>query len=263
MRAIGWFGAAVLAAMAAPAAAELPVDLELVLAVDVSGSMDRDEQALQRRGYVEAFLHPEVAAAVRSGPYGRIAVTYVEWAGASAQLVTLPWTLVEDQTTAEDFAAGLAEAPPARFRGTSISGALAFAAPLFADNGYEGLRRVIDVSGDGPNNIGPPVAPVRDAVVAAGIVINGLPVQIDAPYHLALGGTDLAAYYRDCVIGGPGAFVIPVTEEDQLLEAIRRKLVLEIAGLPATIQPAAMTAVAGTTDCMIGERLRRDWERDP
>ncbi len=181
MRAIGWFGAAVLAAMAAPAAAELPVDLELVLAVDVSGSMDRDEQALQRRGYVEAFLHPEVAAAVRSGPYGRIAVTYVEWAGASAQVVTLPWTLVEDQTTAEDFAAGLAEAPPARFRGTSISGALAFAAPMFADNGYEGLRRVIDVSGDGPNNIGPPVAPVRDAVVAAGIVINGLPVQLDAP----------------------------------------------------------------------------------
>jgi hypothetical protein len=107
------------------------------------------------------------------------------------------------------------------------------------------------------------VAPVRDAVVAAGIVINGLPVQIDAPYHLALGGTDLAAYYRDCVIGGPGAFVIPVTEQDQLLEAIRRKLVLEIAGLPATIQPAAVTAVAGTTDCMIGERLRRDWERDP
>jgi hypothetical protein len=263
MRSIRWVGAAMLAAMTAPAAAELPVDLELVLAVDVSGSMDRDEQALQRRGYVEAFLHPEVAAAVRSGPYSRIAVTYVEWGGASAQAVTLPWTLIEDGATAEDFATGLAEAPPSRFRGTSISGALAFVAPMFASNGYEGLRRVIDVSGDGPNNVGPPVEPVRDAVVAAGIVINGLPVQIDAPLHLAVGGTELAAYYRDCVIGGPGAFVLPVTEEDQLLEAIRRKLVLEIAGLPARLVPAAAGGAAAAVDCLIGERLRRNWERDP
>ena len=155
MRAIGCLGVAMVAAMAAPAAAELPVDLELVLAVDVSGSMDREEQALQRRGYVEAFLHPEVAQAVRSGPYGRIAVTYVEWAGPTAQAVAVPWTLIEDAATAEDFAAGLAEAPPSRFRGTSISGALAFAAPMFEGNGYEGLRRVIDVSGDGPEQYRP------------------------------------------------------------------------------------------------------------
>ncbi len=263
MRAVVCLGAVMLAAWPVPAAAELPVDLELVLAVDVSGSMDREEQALQRRGYVEAFLHPEIAAAVRSGPYGRIAVTYVEWAGTGAQVVTIPWTLVEDAATAEDFAVGLAEAPPARFRGTSISGALAFAAPLFADNGYQGLRRVIDVSGDGPNNMGPPITPVRDAVVDSGIVINGLPVQIDAPLYLALGGTALAAYYRDCVIGGPGAFVIPVTEREQLLEAIRRKLVLEIAGLPARVVPTAAGAESAAVDCLLGERLRRNWERDP
>lgn len=250
-------------AVATAAAAELPVDLELILAVDVSGSMDREEQALQRRGYIEAFLHPDVAQAIRTGPYGRVAVTYVEWGGPTAQAITLPWMLLEDAASAEDFAAGLAEAPPRRFRGTSISGALAFTAPLFADNGYEGLRRVIDVSGDGPNNVGPPVAPVRDAVLSAGIIVNGLPLQLDAPLYMAIGGLELASYYRDCVIGGPGAFVIPVTEESQLLEAIRRKLVLEIAGLPPRLVPVAAGGDASATDCMIGERLRRNWERDP
>ena len=210
MRAIGCVGAGMLMFLAGGSAADdLPVDLELILAVDVSGSMDREEQTLQRRGYVEAFQHPEVAQAVRSGPYGRIAVTYVEWAGPTAQAVAVPWTLIEDAATAEDFAAGLAEAPPSRIRGTSISGALAFAAPMFAGNGFDGMRRVIDVSGDGPNNIGPPVEPVRDAVLAAGIVINGLPLQLDAPLYMAIGGLELSVYYRDCVIGGPGAFVIP------------------------------------------------------
>ena len=263
MQAIGCLGVAMVAAMAAPAAAELPVDLELILAVDVSGSMDREEQALQRRGYIEAFLHPDVAQAVRSGPYGRVAVTYVEWAGATAQSVAVPWTVIEDAGTAEDFSAGLAEAPPARFRGTSISGALAFAAPMFEGNGYQGLRRVIDVSGDGPNNVGPPIEPVRNAVLEAGIVINGLPLQLDAPLYMAIGGMELASYYRDCVIGGPGAFVIPVTDPEQLLESIRRKLVLEIAGLPARVVPVAVDREAGEVDCLIGERLRRNWERDP
>ena len=263
MRSIGCLSVAMAVAAATPAEAELPVDLELILAVDVSGSMDQEEQALQRRGYVEAFLHPDLVQAVRSGPYGRVAVTYVEWAGPTAQAVTMPWAVIEDAASAEDFAAGLAEAPLSRFRGTSISGALAFSAPMFEGNGYQGLRRVIDVSGDGPNNIGLPVEPVRDALLAAGIIINGLPLQIDAPLYMALGGLELAAYYRDCVIGGPGAFVIPVTDEDQLLEAIRRKLVLEIAGLPPRLVPVAAGGEASATDCMIGERLRRNWERDP
>ena len=244
------------------AAAQTVVDLELVLAVDVSGSMDRQEQAVQRQGYVEAFMHPEVVDAIRSGPYGRIAVTYVEWAGPPSQSSVLPWTLVEDAATASDFAAGLAEAPFGRYRGTSISAALTFAAALFDDNGYDGLRRVIDVSGDGANNAGAPMAPVRDAVVAAGIVINGLPIVLGPSLQRAVGAPDLAAYYRDCVIGGPGSFVIPVTEAEQLFETIRRKLVLEIAGLPPRFLPVAETATP-TTDCLIGERLRRIWEREP
>jgi hypothetical protein len=252
-----------LAGVAGPAAAELPVDLELVLAVDVSGSMDAEEQALQRRGYIEAFSHPDVVDAVRSGPYGRIAVTYVEWAGPSSQAVAVPWTMVEDGDTANEFAAVLDEAPAARIRGTSISAALAFAAPLFDGNGYAGLRRVIDVSGDGPNNAGAPVEPVRDAVVAAGIVINGLPITLGPSLQSAVGAPDLAAYYRDCVVGGPGAFVIAVDQPDQLLDTIRRKLVLEIAGLPDWLVPAAMSAAQLSMDCLIGERLRRNWERDP
>ncbi|MFO1048939.1 MAG: DUF1194 domain-containing protein [Geminicoccaceae bacterium] len=248
---------------AAVPAAALPVDLELVLAVDVSGSMDQGEQALQRRGYVEALLHPEVGAAIRSGPYGRIAATYVEWAGPGLQRVTVPWALLETAADTEDFAAGLSEAPPARFRGTSISGALAYAARLFEGNGFEGLRRVIDVSGDGANNAGPPVTGARDAVLGEGIVVNGLPIQIDVPLYQAFGGSELATYYRDCVVGGPGAFVLPVIAPDQLLESIRRKLVLEIAADTPLIVPVAAGNTAGATDCMIGERLRRTWEREP
>lgn len=249
-----------LLAVATPALA-VPVDLELILAVDVSGSMDRGEQALQRHGYVEAFLHPEVIAAIRSGPYGRIAAIYVEWAGPGLQRISLPWTLIETATDAEDFAAGVAEVPPTRFRGTSISAALSFTAPLFDDNGFEGLRRVIDVSGDGPNNAGAPVDLARDAAVTDGIIINGLPIQLAPGGPFGLGAGDLATYYRNCVIGGPGAFVIPVTEEEQLLEAIRRKLILEIAGSPGLLVPAA--AESDAADCLIGERLRRVWEREP
>ena len=247
---------------AAPAAA-LPVDLELVLAVDVSGSMDQGEQALQRRGYVEALVHPEVAAAIRSGPYGRIAATYVEWAGPGLQRVTVPWARLESAADAENFAAGLAEAPPARFRGTSISSALAYTARLFDANSFEGLRRVIDISGDGANNAGLPVTGARDAVVGAGIVINGLPIQIDISLYRTPGSGGLATYYRDCVVGGPGAFVLPVVAPDQLLESIRRKLVLEIAAGTPLIVPVSAGNTVGATDCMVGERLRRIWEREP
>ena len=263
-----WFEASILALAAlagghGPAAAETPVDLELVLAVDVSGSMDEDEQALQREGYVAAVTHPEVLAAIRSGPYQRVALAYVEWAGPSAQAVTVPWTLVEDSASAQAFATALAEAPAAHVRGTSISGALLFSAPLFDGNGFEGTRRAIDVSGDGPNNAGAPVVPARDAALARGLTINGLPIALKVAGAWSLAGPDLAAYYRDCVIGGPGAFVLPVSEPEQLAEAIRQKLILEIAGLPPPRAiPAAATAAA-TTDCLIGERLRRTWEREP
>ena len=257
--------AALLLGGAPPAAAETPVDLELVLAVDVSGSMDADEHALQRQGYVAAFRHAEVIGAVRSGPFGRIAVTYVEWAGPGAQAVVLPWALIDDAGGAAAFAAALSQAPLARIRGTSISGALRFTAPLFDGNGFEGTRRVIDVSGDGPNNAGAPVVPARDAALARGITVNGLPIALKSAGAWSLAGPELAAYYRDCVTGGPGSFVLPVSEPDQLAEAIRQKLVLEIAGLPPRAIPVVATAAAaaGGTDCLIGERLRRGWEREP
>ncbi len=249
-------------ALTGPAAAETPVDLELVLAVDVSGSMDADEQQLQRSGYVAAITRPEVLGAIRTGIYGRIALSYVEWAGPTAQSVTIPWRVVDDAATAGSFAAELAEAPFARIRGTSISGGLAFTAKLFDGNGYEGLRRVIDISGDGPNNMGAPVVPARDAVLAQGIVINGLPIMLRPSMWGGRLMVGLDLYYTDCVIGGPGSFLLPVQEPEQLAEAIRQKLLLEIAGLEPRVVLAQLQG-RERVDCMIGERMWRGWYSDP
>ncbi len=264
---------AVAAALAAPAAADdVPVDLELVLAVDVSGSMDAGEQGLQRGGYVQAFLHPEVIAAMSSGFYGRIAVTYVEWAGPRAQAVAIPWRGLDGRASAEAFAAALKAAPTAHIRGTSISGALAFAGTLFDGNAFAGARQVIDISGDGPNNMGLPVVPVRDAVLARGVTINGLPLTLragspwSAPYG-GLGAGLLDVYYEDCVIGGPGAFFLSVQAPEQLADAIRRKLVLEIAGRAPTLVPAQLAQPplradergSSRIDCLIGEKRRPAW----
>ena len=238
-------------------AQDLPVDLELVLAVDVSGSMDADERQLQRSGYVEALRHPDVIAAIRAGAYGRVALAFVEWAGPAAQTVIVPWRLIDRPAAAEAAAAALSAAPSPTIRGTSISAALLFTGGLFAGNGFAGSRLAIDVSGDGPNNIGPPVAPARDATVARGIVINGLPIMLKAGSGGLPVGLDL--YYKDCVIGGPGAFMLPVREPQQLAEAIRRKLVLEISGqLPAVTNAAALVPAAAT-DCLVGEKNRPPW----
>ncbi|HMR32799.1 MAG TPA: DUF1194 domain-containing protein [Geminicoccaceae bacterium] len=256
------FGVAVLALAApvAPASAmDTPVDLELVLAVDVSGSMDIEEQQIQRAGYIEAITHPEVLSAIRTGPYGRIALAYVEWGGSGYQTTTIPWRTVEDDDSARQFAAALAEAPIARIRGTSISGALSYSSALFEGNGYEGFRRVIDISGDGPNNMGMPVLPVRDEVLQQGIVINGLPVML-RPSGGYLGINNLDVYYEDCVVGGPGSFVVSVNDPAQFPETIRRKLVLEIAGLPATVHKAQLAQRAPRIDCLIGEGLRQRWD---
>ncbi|MGK9231064.1 DUF1194 domain-containing protein [Inquilinus limosus] len=248
---------------AAPAAAqEQPVDLELVLAVDVSRSMDDDEQALQRDGYVAALGHPEVIDAIASGVNGRIAITYVEWAGANSQVVILPWRLIDGAAAARTAAADLAEASGTVMRrGTSISGALLFTTGLFDDNGFDGLRRTIDISGDGPNNAGWPVTGPRDMALAKGITINGLPIILKRGGFGGLPEPEmLDAYYRDCVIGGPGAFTVPVRSPQQFAEAIRRKLVLEIAGAVPAVTPAAFVAVqAGGTDCLIGEKTRPRW----
>jgi len=241
-------------------AAEEAVDVELVLAVDVSRSMDVGERELQRHGYRAALRHPDVVDAIRSGLHGRIALTYVEWSGPGSEGVVVPWRLVADEVSAAGFAASIGPADPAGRFGTSISSVLIFAAALFENNGFAGERLVIDVSGDGPNNSGYPVEPARDAVIARGIVINGLPIV------LRPGGgfrgfdiADLDLYYRDCVVGGPGAFTIPVTSTDEFETAIRRKLIQEIAAAEPRLMLAAAETVAGGSDCLIGEKMRQNW----
>jgi len=262
MRMRGGYCAAIvwLAVINCPALAqEVDVDLELVLAVDVSRSMDPAEQELQKAGYVAALKHPEVIAAIRSGFLGRIAVTYVEWAGPAAQEIVLGWSLLDGAESAGAFADGLADRPVSYMRATSISGALAFAATLFDGNGFRGTRQVIDVSGDGPNNMGFPVVEAREAVLARGITINGLPIMLHADFFGGYSIRELDIYYEDCVIGGPGAFLITVESIDRIAEAIRRKLVLEIAGAPARIMPAQLAEAEPRIDCLIGEKLRRRW----
>ena len=244
------------------ARAQTAVDVELVLAVDTSQSMDAGEHQLQRAGYVAALLHPDVLDAIASGIHGRVAITYVEWGGPYSQEVAVPWTLVEDQASAQGFAAALAARPLRTIRGTSISGALGFAAGLFEGNGFDGFRRVIDVSGDGPNSSGTPVVPARDAALEQGLVVNGLPIMLREPGYSPWSIPDLDIYYADCVIGGPGSFVLPVDDPGELADAIRQKLVLEIAGAPPRLLPAADIARPPRIDCLIGEKLRQRWS-DP
>jgi len=233
----------------------VPVDVELVIAVDVSYSMDTDEQALQREGYVQALTSKEFMRALREGAHGKIAITYFEWAGQSDQKILMPWRLIEGPESADAVAAELAAAPYRRASRTSISGGLLFAKPLFDHSGYRGVRRVIDVSGDGANNAGVPVAPTRDEVLAAGIVINGLPIMLKRPTAGTMDIENLDVYYEDCVTGGPGSFVVPIRDRGQFIEATRQKLVQEVAGI--TPQPGVMKASADTPriSCTIGERL--------
>ena len=221
-------------------------------------SMDMGEQKLQRDGYVAALKDPEVLAAIKDGVHGRIAVTYVEWAGASFQQVLMPWTLVDGPASAEAFADRLAGMPVGRMRRTSISGALEFTGRMFEGNGFEGLRRVVDVSGDGPNNQGTPVTLTRDALVSQGVVVNGLAIMIgrSGGFGSMFDIARLDEYYEDCVIGGPGSFVVPVTDKREFASAIRRKMILEIAGIEMKVIPAA---VRQPTDCLIGERQWQYW----
>jgi hypothetical protein len=217
----------------------LEVDLQLVLAVDVSHSMDGEEHRIQRDGYVAAFRHPDIVRAIESGPLGRIAVAYFEWAGPRHQSVAVPWTVLAGREDANAFADALAAQPIMPEAGTSISAALQFAERIFAVGGATGLRRAVDVSGDGPNNAGPPLAPMRDRLVGAGITINGLPIAVAAPRR-----SDVAAYYERWVVGGPGAFTVAVGEISSLAEAILRKLVREIAAREPAPEPPAGSRLA-------------------
>ena len=253
-------GLAIAMAPLTAVAAETAVDLELVLAVDVSLSMDQGEQKVQRDGYIAAFRHPDVIDAITSGLLGRIAVSYVEWAGTAAQIVRVPWTIIDGPQSAERFAAFLVSAPFEQVYRTSISAALAHAAMSLDANDFVAPRRVIDVSGDGPNNQGLPVTAVRDAVAGRGIVINGLPILTNPlNYDGFFDLQEIDIYYEDCVIGGTGAFIVPVTDVVQFAAAIRRKLVLEIAQGRLRAEPAAAILAEPRIDCLIGEKMWNSW----
>jgi Protein of unknown function (DUF1194) len=234
------------------------VDVELVLAVDVSYSMDPDEQALQREGYITGITSREFMQALQQGMNGKVAVTYFEWAGPTDQKIIMPWRLIDGPQTAAAVAKEIADAPYRRAARTSISGALNFAKPLFDASGYRGIRRVVDVSGDGTNNSGERLVPVRDDLIAAGMTINGLPIMLKRPTPGSMDIEDLDVYYEDCVIGGPAAFVVPIRERNQFKEATRTKLVLEIAG--RTLAPRVIPAAASAPriSCTIGERMWRE-----
>lgn len=236
----------------------LEVDVELFLAVDLSLSMSPYEIEIQRRGYAEAMASDEVWGAINGGLIGRVAITYVEWAGENSQRVVVPWTLVDSPEKAAEIAQMIGTQFSISMRRTSISSVLNFAAGSIEANQYKGLRRVIDISGDGPNNQGIPVVQARDAVLEKGIIINGLPLMTRDEMSRIWDLEDLDAYYRSCVIGGPGAFLIPVYDWSQFASAVKRKLVLEISGLPARVIRAQYTAPA-SYDCLIGEKI---WERN-
>ncbi len=198
------------------------VDLQLVLAVDASGSVNQERFELQKQGYAAAFRHPQVLRAIRSGRTQSIAVTMTQWTGPTMQVIVVPWTLVRDQASADALADAIEKSQRQLFSGgTSISGAIDFGVTLMPTGPFRGMKRIIDVSGDGSNNRGRPVTLARDDAVRAGITINGLPILALEP--------DLDRYYFENVIGGPGAIMVPAANYDAFAQAILKKLVMEIA----------------------------------
>ncbi len=245
-----------------------PVDLELVLAVDISGSIDEDEARLQREGYVAALTDPEVLKAIRSGLEGRIAITYFEWSGPETRRLLLDWTMIENEATARAAAAKLAAAPIRSGMSTSISSAIEFAIPMYG-RAFASTRRVRDISGDGPNNAGALVTFLRERAIAQGITINGLPIINNRPNRTGFPQLpDLDLYFQHCVIGGPGAFLVVAEGFETFAEAIRKKMIIEIAGLapsrPRTADSGLFHRIAQDypSGCDIGERQSREfWQR--
>ena len=238
------------------------VDVELVLAVDVSYSMDMDELAVQREGYAQAIVSKEFLQALKSLPNGRISVTYFEWAASSDQKIIIPWRVIDGPETADAVADEILKTPIRRASRTSISGAIYFAMPLFDADPYRGLRRVIDISGDGPNNNGAPVAGARDEALARGIIINGLPIMVKEPSYSTMDIENLDFYYEDCVIGGPGSFVVSIKDRDKFKEAIRSKLLLEVAGRTPERRIVPVADKEPRVSCLIGEKIWQDrWGR--
>jgi Protein of unknown function (DUF1194) len=238
------------------------VDVELVIAVDISYSMDLDELAVQREGYAQAIVSKEFLQALKTGPNGKVAITYFEWAASSDQKIIIPWRVIDGPETADAIANDILKTPIRRASRTSISGAINFAMPLFDENPYRGIRRVIDISGDGPNNNGLPVTPARDAALAKGITINGLPIMVKEPSYSTMDIENLDFYYEDCVIGGPGSFVVAIKDRDKFKEAIRTKLLLEVAGRTPERPIVPVAAQEPRVSCLVGEKLWQDrWGR--
>ena len=229
---------ALLACGAASAAEDdVAVDLALVLAVDVSLSIDEKEAAIQRNGYVQALKDKRVTDAIRSGPIGRIAVTYVEWSSVYHQVQLAPWTVISDAKSAIAFADLVGKVPVKPGSTTSISGGIDFAVKLLSKNGYDASRRVIDISGDGYSDYGRPVKDARDDAVKEGITVNGLAMMFERPQWKQEVPEDLDRYYNEQVIGGPGAFFITVRTPNDFSQSLLHKLVLEIADLKLKGEP--------------------------
>jgi hypothetical protein len=267
---LGLFAGSDVRGIAAPAQMAEPVenqstptvDIELVIAVDVSYSMDLDELAVQREGYAAAIVSREFLQALRNGPNAKISVTYFEWSASSDQKIIIPWRLIDGPETADAVANEIMKTPVRRGSRTSISGAILFAMPLFDEDPYRGLRRVIDISGDGPNNSGPPITPVREEALQKGIVINGLPIMVKEPSYSTMDIDNLDWYYEDCVVGGPGSFVVPIKDRGTFKEAIRTKLLLEVVGKTPKHRVVPVAEKEPRISCTIGEKLWQDrWGR--
>lgn len=244
--------AAVALAPAAGADDHIAVDSAIVLAVDVSGSMDAEELAIQRAGYLAALRHPDLIRIIAAGSRGQVALSHFEWAGQVRRESTIPWRLIDGPEAIAAFADEIEALPLRTNFGTSIALALDYGVELLETSGFAADAWVIDVSGDGPNNMGPPVTASRDRAVARGVTINGLPI-IRRPSR---GAPDLVAYFEACVVGGLGGFVQPAHEMDEIAPAIRRKLFRELIGGP--VERLDLAADSEPVDCMIGERLRRE-----
>lgn len=228
-------------AVAYPAAAQQKVDLELILMVDGSGSVDDDEFVLQRLGYAQALRNPRVMSAIRNGPLGRIALSYVEWSGPQLKVPIVPWTVLSDKASIEAVAKQLEKQPRMLYGGgTAIGDAILYGARSIESNAFDGKRRVVDLSGDGPDRDGLPAAFGRDEAVAKGITVNGLPILGE------FSGLDV--FFLDNVIGGPGAFSIPARTFKDFDSAVLTKLIREIAGRDdgSAVQRAAVGRPNGT-----------------
>jgi hypothetical protein len=256
-------GLAVLGSQLADTKDQVSVDVELIIGVDVSYSMEIDELEVQREGYAQAIVSKEFLQALKTGPNRKLAVTYFEWSAPSDQKIIIPWRVIDGPETADAVAREIMKMPVRRGSSTSISGAISFAMPLFDENPYRGLRRVIDISGDGPNNNGTPVTGARDAALERGITINGLAIMLENSSYSIMNIDNLDLYYEDCVIGGPGSFVMSITHRNEFKKAIRAKLIIEVAGQTTEHRIVPIVQSDPRVPCLIGETIwqQHQWRR--